>query len=266
MKQLSRYQRGGSVKKQIYSTLAVAMVLCGALYAPGSSLLAEQRYYGLEANKLNEELEESLQACGKDRGKMLQISLDQISKQLALMTEFKKSSEESATVLNEGLERAQYYLDWISVEKGPDSAEYKAAKAMYDSKTKEFDSKKSDNDAALVAKAKPPADVYKGADKEKLKTMIKAEWAKTYPDEKIIGIRFPKETWKREVSKEWVGDTLKSYDMSYYYAGVIIKLDDKMAMVYTAVANKDNLSGELSIGVNTKQSFTSYKILLSSLK
>lgn len=258
------------VKKEISKLKGlVPTLICLATLVMGTaSLSGEQRYYGTEVAKLNDDLSESMQEAGKDRGKMLQLSLDNITKQLALMTEFKKSSEESAEVLKQGMERAQYYLDWISLEKGIESSEYKAAKSIFDGKVKEFDAKKAENDAAIVAKAKPPADIYKGADKEKLKSMIKAEWIKAYPDEKILAVRFPKETWERRKERTWY-DSSNSWvdsDMSYYYAGVIIKLDDKMAMVYTAVANKNNLSGQLSIGVQTKESFTSYKILLSSLK
>jgi hypothetical protein len=112
-----------------------------------------------------------------------------------------------------------------------------------------------------------PTEGYSGADKEKHRAAIKSAWMKKWSGDKIVKIVFTK-AWIRK--SEWNHNGNGNYsksDMSYLVATVVIQKDAKTATLYPAYVNKNNLSGELSYGVDTKGgSYVNDDIALSKVK
>lgn len=99
---------------------------------------------------------------------------------------------------------------------------------------------------------KAPVEGYSGADKEKYRAAIKSAWLKQWSGDKIVKIVFP-QAWTRK--SEWNNNGNGNYsksDMSFLVAWVIVQKDAKTATMYPAYVNKNNLSGEISYGVQTK--------------
>lgn len=133
---------------------------------------------------------------------------------------------------------------------------------MNEAKTKMAAIKKA---TARVVKA--PVENYSGADKEKHRAAIKSAWLKEHQGDKIIKIVFP-QAWNRK--NEWThngnGNWSQS-DMSYLVAWVIVQKDAKTATMYPAYVNKNNLSGSITYGVQTKGgSYVNDDIELSKVK
>jgi hypothetical protein len=110
---------------------------------------------------------------------------------------------------------------------------------------------------AALAKAtarvvKMPTESYSGADKEKYRSAIKAAWKKQWAGDKILKVVFSQE-WKRknELNHNGNGNYSRS-DMSILVCWVIVQKDAKTATMYPAYVNKNNLSGEITLGVQTK--------------
>ena len=121
----------------------------------------------------------------------------------------------------------------------------------------------------LLADAKAPQDVYKGADKAKIKNMISSAWKKAYPEDQILAIRFHNADWKRTKTKKW-NDAVKEWqynDVSSLGVSVIVKADEKVATIYAAFVNKDHISGTMNTGVATKTSgYVVKEMLIANLK
>lgn len=114
---------------------------------------------------------------------------------------------------------------------------------------------------------KAPVEGYSGADKEKYRKAIQSAWMKKWSGDKIVKVVFPK-GWVRK--DEWNNNGGGNYsrsDMSYLVAIVVVQKDAKTATLYPAYVNKNNLSGEISLGVETKGgSYINDDIELSKVK
>jgi len=79
-------------------------------------------------------------------------------------------------------------------------------------------------------------------------------------------VRFPEAKWEREVKKQWEGDARVKIDRSTLNARVIVKITPKLAIIYYAFINKNNLSKTWDTGVYTKQDYVSKLMLVSNFK
>jgi hypothetical protein len=117
-----------------------------------------------------------------------------------------------------------------------------------------------------IAGVAAPKDTYKGKDKSTFKQAILKAWKTAYPDDEILDVRFPEAKWEREVKKQWEGDAWVKVDRSTLYARVIVKITPKLAIIYYAFINKNNLSKTWDTGVYTKQGYVSKLMLASNFK
>ncbi len=98
-----------------------------------------------------------------------------------------------------------------------------------------------------------PPDIYKGADKEKFRSMISDAWKKKYPQDKVLGIRFHSDHWVRNSNYKADAVSIYKSDTSVLPVSVVVQRDASVATIFPAYINKNNLSGEISVGVNTKK-------------
>lgn len=152
---------------------------------------------------------------------------------------------------------------------GPGDPVVAAAKRDYEQTRRYVNTKCAAIRAKLIASVEPPADVYRGRDRKKLEKMIRTAWKETYPGDTILDVRFPSTQWKTTRTKRW-NDTMHEWqynNVSALAAVVIVKNPDgKTATIYRAFINRDNRSGELSAGVNTKYGgYVVEEVLLSKL-
>jgi len=101
-----------------------------------------------------------------------------------------------------------------------------------------------------------PSDVYGGSDKVKLKGMILSDWKTKYPNDRVMGVHFPRAEWKRNKNKTWnkPRSSWDYTDKSVLQVSVVVKTDSKIATIFPAYINKDNMNGKLRTGVATKSS------------
>ncbi len=149
----------------------------------------------------------------------------------------------------------------------PNNPSLKEAMDKVTSLRSEINAKSAAIEKATGRVVKAPVEGYSGADKEKHRTAIKSAWMKKWSGDKIVKIVFP-QAWTRK--SEWNHNGNGNYsksDMSFLVAWVIVQKDSKTAMMYPAYVNKNNLSGEVSYGVQTKGGeFVNDEIALSKVK
>ncbi len=107
-----------------------------------------------------------------------------------------------------------------------------------------------------------PVDLYNGSDKSEYETMIREVWEARYPDDSILGIRFTKKKWRKEKvrGKDISGVTKR--DFSVLEAAVVVSTDSQVATIFPAFLKKDNETGEIFVGVDTKKSNYNVKQML----
>lgn len=179
-------------------------------------------------------------------------------------------SSKSWPLVQSARRELEFVKGWCRVIQAFNGDEDPTAKETL-AKVKELDESYAKKEAAFkkasVREVKMPVEGYKGGDKETHRSAIKKAWQSAYPSDKILKIVFP-EGWDRK--SEWNHNGNGNYsksDMSYLVAWVIVQKDAKTAMMYPAYVNKNNLSGKISYGVQTKGGqFVNDEIALSKVK
>lgn len=99
-----------------------------------------------------------------------------------------------------------------------------------------------------------PGEKYSGGDKAKLKKMVLDKWKELHPNDKVLGVRFHMAEWQRKKESNFNNGTWYHYDNSVLAVLVVVKTSNELATVYPAYVNKNNQSGALTIGAETKGS------------
>lgn len=142
--------------------------------------------------------------------------------------------------------------------------------------SKEINALKADYTAkeAAMRKAtarvvKDPVEVYNGGDKEALRKGVLAAWTKAYPNDKVIKVVFDQAAWKQNRRSRWNDATSEWHHInkSFLELSVVVQKDAKTAQIFAAFVNKENASGAISYGVDTKGShFVVDELELSKIK
>jgi hypothetical protein len=104
--------------------------------------------------------------------------------------------------------------------------------------------------------AKAPEERYQGTDLEVLRRDVTAAWKKKYPNDKLLAVVFDQAEWKINRLSRWNSAT-KSWDhvdKSALELTVIVERDSNSALLHAAFVNKDNPTGNISYGIDTKGS------------
>lgn len=96
--------------------------------------------------------------------------------------------------------------------------------------------------AALAAR-KMPAEAYTGGDKAALKAQILSYWKAKYPSDKVLGVRFFQNFWKRETSWKDNATSIYKSDYSWLPVKVIVQTSPEIATLYPVFANKQHQEG-----------------------
>lgn len=137
---------------------------------------------------------------------------------------------------------------------GSDDADTKKYKAQYNALWK---SAYVDCESILVKgleDAQVPKEIYTGGDKAEYSKMVLARWNEVYPDDEVLGIIFHRNEWTKTKLRRWndaVGEWQYT-DTDALGISVVVKMTDKIATIYPAFINKDNIDGKMNAGVHTK--------------
>lgn len=120
-----------------------------------------------------------------------------------------------------------------------------------------------------VATEPTPADVYKGADKAKLKDLVLNAWKEEYPKDEVMGVRFIESEWEGNKNVHY-SEAEKGYyvnDKAVLTVAVVVKTSPDTATIFPAFINKNNKTGEMNAGVQTKsRSYVVKQMLVANYK
>lgn len=107
-----------------------------------------------------------------------------------------------------------------------------------------------------------PPEAYNGGDKSTFRQQVTAKWKENYPGDQVLGIRFLKADWERKKESTYNNGTWYHYDNSVLLVYVVIKKSAELATAYPAYINKNNQSGAITIGAQTKGNAYSHSDML----
>ncbi|MBU0673437.1 MAG: hypothetical protein KJ950_02185 [Proteobacteria bacterium] len=95
----------------------------------------------------------------------------------------------------------------------------------------------------ILAETKAPADQFKGSGRSSLIKQMEKAWEKNNPKDKILEVRIVSEDWEQSVGWEWNNayDRWEKYDRQTLNMVVIVKTDGKIATIFPAFINRDNM-------------------------
>ncbi len=102
----------------------------------------------------------------------------------------KHNSDSSRRSIENHLSHAKVALDVLAAFPGYPPAKLKPYQDQYASESKSIMAGLDDLEEKIIAETRAPAEVYEKSDREELRSKMKAEWKRVYPDEKILAIRF----------------------------------------------------------------------------
>lgn len=107
---------------------------------------------------------------------------------------------------------------------------------------------------ATARVVKAPEEIYHGKDIETLRAGVAAAWNKAHPADRVIGIVFDQAEWKLNRFSRWHETDAKwdHIDKSYLELSVVVEKDAKTALIHAAFVNRDNATGAITFGVDTK--------------
>lgn len=97
---------------------------------------------------------------------------------------------------------------------------------------------------AIIAANEVPRDEFQGGDRAALVRLATDAWRKVEPGAKVLTVRIPSSSWKRDTRwRNQTGDWYK-IDRSYLQAQVIVAHSDSMAVIRPIDLWKDHLEGD----------------------
>ena len=111
-----------------------------------------------------------------------------------------------------------------------------------------------------------PADSYRGGDKDKLKQIAKDEFARLYPNQKILATRIQMDGWERYTDKRWSTGSNSWYMVNYSTIQVLVAApkNNKTAVLYPVNITKDHTKND-KIEVDAKSDRKTNAIFLQEI-
>lgn len=97
---------------------------------------------------------------------------------------------------------------------------------------------------AIIAANELPPDRYSAADKQSLTAIAVATWKKSEPDAQVLAVRIPSQNWERDTLWRYENRAWHKIDRSQLQVQVIVKVDDKLAVIRPINLWKDHLKGD----------------------
>lgn len=167
------------------------------------------------------------------------------------------------------LDTARQWLAAYAAIRGAEDADVVALQKEVDAVQLRVDAIAATLAEKILAEARPPEDLYRGSDRAALEAQVRAAWAKAYPQDEVLGVRFPMAAWKRAQTSTWY-PTSRSWqhtDQSVLRVTFLVRTSPEIATSYPAYLNKDHLSQDsITAGVDTKGSaYVSETMLVKNL-
>lgn len=89
-----------------------------------------------------------------------------------------------------------------------------------------------------------PPNRYQGADRAELVELAKEAWAKQQPDAEVLTACIPSQAWERSTRWEWFSGAFHKVDKSHVQVQLIVKHDDKLAVIRPVNLYKNHLKGD----------------------
>ncbi|MFI5150719.1 MAG: hypothetical protein ACHQRM_13365 [Bacteroidia bacterium] len=140
---------------------------------------------------------------------------------------------------------------------------------------KDFDTKMLETCKADLDKVKLPAEVYAGADKEKLRTYLKTEWSKSVQCKecKLMKVVFNHPAWEQKKGREYKkhNDQVTGTDINYSFLEVTVVFQrsgdiPEVLSMFEAEISKDNINKTMEAGFICGDPRSFKKILAKNVK
>ncbi len=119
----------------------------------------------------------------------------------------------------------------------------------------------------ILAETRAPEDKYEGSDRNRLIKKIRSAWHKENPADEIIDIRIVTPAWERSIGWDYnaAGVWYKT-DKQFLGFTVIVKTDAKIATLYPAFINRDNLKKKDTTVTSHKSTYVIRRMLIKNVE
>lgn len=127
----------------------------------------------------------------------------------------------------------------------PDSAATVTAKQNLDAARAKVKEMKASLNDAIVAANNVPEETYSGADKAQLIELVKKKWSESGVASPVLKVGINSQQWQRNTRWEWNrSNAWEKVDKSFIQGHVIVKQDDKTAVIHYVNLVKDHLAND----------------------
>jgi hypothetical protein len=139
--------------------------------------------------------------------------------------------------------QASGLLESLTLSKGKDDATVVSLNQALNAARQKANETAKALEEEILAGTQAPQDAYKGSGRSSLIKQMKAAWEKNNPDDDIMDVRILSNDWERSTGYEWndAYNRWDKYDRQVLNMAVIVKTDSKIATIYPAFINRDNM-------------------------
>lgn len=119
-----------------------------------------------------------------------------------------------------------------------------AFRTKYETTQKSLKASEASLKDAIIAANELPPDRYSGGDKNALTALAIETWKKSEPAAQVLAVRIPSQNWERESMWRYENRAWHKIDRSKLQAQVIVKVDDKIAVIRPINLWKDHLQND----------------------
>ena len=145
--------------------------------------------------------------------------------------------------VQQALDKAKALLGSLILASGEDDATVMSLKSKLKTADADASTTAKTLEEEIIASNRAPDEAFKGSGGSDLINQMTTEWKKRYPEDKILGVRIVAQGWVHEVGYDWqyAFSRLEKYDRQWLKMAVIIQNDDRIALIYPAFINRDNM-------------------------
>ncbi len=167
----------------------------------------------------------------------------------------------------QSMEGAKGLLESLALSIGQDSPVVSELTQALAATQKKSDETAKALEEEILAGTKAPEEKYEVSGGAALKKKIRDAWKKENPGDEIMDVRIVTADWERNISWDYnaAGVWYKS-DKSFLGFIVIVKTDSKIATLYPAFINRDNLKKKESTVTSHKSTYVIRRMLVKNVK
>ena len=169
--------------------------------------------------------------------------------------------------VKQSLNQASALVEAFTLAKGPTDTQSKSLQSKLSSAQQDAAKTAKALESEIIASTRAPKANFSGSGGSSLIDQMQDEWENKNSNDEILDVRILSKDWVRSTGYAWYNaySRWEKYDKQYLKMAVIVKTDSKIATIYPAFINRDNMKSRESLVASHQSTYSICKMLVKNL-